>query len=302
MRGRAPFVASCVGGTISGDRSVLVPWWSITKSCLAACVLVLVEQGRLDLDCRIEGRAFTLRQLLQHTSGLACYTEHPEYDRANNAHDEPWSHTALLAQSETAPVLFAPGQGWSYSNTGYFLVRRLIEDVTGLDIERSLKTLVLTPLGIQHAFIARTREDLRKSELGDEDGFHPGWVAHGLLMGPPAEAALFMHGLFTGTLLPQMQLAAMCERRAVDVELPDRPWRTAGYGLGLMMDIASPLGLCIGHSGQGPDSVAAAYHFSDRDPPLTVAAFAPTDDQGIAERAVLEEAARLIESARASRA
>ena len=47
--------------------------------------------------------------------------------------------------------------------------------------------------------------------------------------------------------------------------LPDRPWRTAGYGLGLMMDIASPHGLCIGHSGQGPDSVAAAYHFPDLD-------------------------------------
>jgi len=80
---------------------------------------------------------------------------------------------------------------------------------------------------------------------------------------------------------------------AARAEYPDRPWRTAGYGLGLMMDIASPHGLCIGHSGQGPDSVAAAYHFPELDPPRTVAAFAPTDDQGIAERAVLDEAARL---------
>ncbi len=293
MPERPPFVASCVGGTISGDQSVLVPWWSITKSCLAACVLVLVAKGRLDLDRAMTGRAFTLRQLLQHTSGLACYTEQPDYDRANNTDDEPWNHADLLLQSETTPALFAPGQGWSYSNTGYFLVRRLIEDTTELDIERALKTLVLTPLGVERAFIARTRDDLRKSALGDEDGFHPAWVAHGLLIGPPAEAALFMHGLFTGTLLPPPLLAAMGERRAVDVELPDRPWRTAGYGLGLMMDVASPLGLCIGHSGQGPDSVAAAYHFPELDPPLTVAAFAPTDDQGIAERAVLEEAARL---------
>ena len=102
-----------------------------------------------------------------------------------------------------------------------------------------------------------------------------------------------MHGLFTGALLPPPLLAADAARHPVEVDLPDRPWRTAGYGLGLMMDIASPHGLCIGHSGQGPDSVAAAYHFPDLDPPLTVAAFAPTDDQGIAERAVLEEAARL---------
>jgi len=293
MAERTPFVASCVRGTVSGDRTILVPWWSITKSCLAACVLVLVDKGQLDLDRWLTGRAFTLRQLLQHTSGLACYTEHPDYDRANSADGDPWSHEALLEQSKTTPAMFAPGQGWSYSNTGYFLVRRLIEHTTGLDIESALKTMVLAPLGVERAFIARTRDDLRKSALGDEDGFHPGWVAHGLLMGPPTEAALFMHGLFTGALLPAPLLAAMCERRPVDVNLPDRPWRTAGYGLGLMMDIASPLGLCIGHSGQGPDSVAAAYHFPDLDPPLTMAAFAPTDDQGIAERAVLEEAARL---------
>ena len=120
-------------------------------------------------------------------------------------------------------------------------MRRLIERTTGLDIEQALKTLVLAPLKVEQALIARTRADLRRSEWGDEDDFHPGWVAHGLL--------------------------------------PDRPWRTAGYGLGLMMDIASPHGFCIGHSGQGPDSVAAAYHFPDLDPPRTVAAFAPTDDR-----------------------
>ena len=293
LAARPPFIASCVAGKVSGERSVLVPWWSITKTCLAACVLVLVAGGRLDLDRPLHRRGFTLRQLLQHTSGLACYTEHADYDPALDRHDDPWSDEVLLAQVESVPPLFDPGQGWTYSNTGYFLVRRLIEQATGADIERALQSLVLAPLGVEGAFIARQRADLQRSEWGDEDNFHPGWVSHGLLMGPPAEAALFMHGLFTGTLLPAPLRDAMRLRHAVNVELPDRPWRTAGYGLGLMMDIASPHGLCIGHSGQGPDSVAAAYHFPDLDRPLTVAAFAPTDDQGIAERAVLEEAARL---------
>ena len=290
---RAPFVASCIADRLDGDRSVLVPWWSITKTCLSACVLVLVAGGRLDLDRPMPSRRFTLRQLLQHTSGLSCYTEHPDYDPALDAHEDPWTDEHLLALSEGVAPLFEPGQGWTYSNTGYFLVRRLIEQTTGNDIERALRTLVLEPLGISEVFIARTRADLRRSIWGDEDDFHPGWVAHGLLMGHPADAALFMHRLFTGVLLPAPLRNAMRERHPVNVNLPDRPWRTAGYGLGLMMDIASPHGLCIGHSGQGPDSVAAAYHFPDLDPPRTVAAFAPTDDQGIAERAVLDEAARL---------
>src|SRR5262249_11959433 len=148
--------------------------------------------------------------------------------------------------------------------------------------------------GIEQSFIARTRADLARSEWGDEDNFHPGWVAHGLLMGPPSDVVRFMHGLFTAALLPRPLLAAMKGRRPVETELTGRPWRTAGYGLGLMMDIASPQGLCIGHSGQGPASVSAAYHFPDLVPPLTVAAFAPTDDQGVAERAVLDEAATIV--------
>ena len=153
--------------------------------------------------------------------------------------------------------------------------------------------MVLAPLGIEKASWRATRADLQRSVFGDEDNFHPGWVAHGLLMGPPSDVVSFMHRLFTGALLPAPLLAAMRERHPVETDLTGRPWRTAGYGLGVMIDIASPHGLCIGHSGQGPASVSAAYHFPDLSPPLTVAAFAPTDDQGVAERAVLEEAARL---------
>lgn len=290
---RAPLVASCAGEAVTGDDETLVPWWSITKSCIAAAVLVLVGQRRLELDRPVAGRGFTLRQLLQHTSGLACYTEHPDYDAANTADRDPWSHDELLRQSAETPPRCPPGQGWHYSNTGYFLVRRLLEETTGLDIERVLRTLVLDPLHVRQAFIARTRADLQRSHWGDEDGFHPAWVAHGLLMGPPAEAVRFMHGLFTGALLPPPLLVQMRDRRSVEAELEDRPWRTAGYGLGLMVDVASPHGLCIGHSGQGPDSVAAAYHFPELNPQLTAAAFAPGDAQGVVERAVLDEAARL---------
>jgi len=65
------------------------------------------------------------------------------------------------------------------------------------------------------------------------------------------------------------------------------PGARAGYGLGLMVDVASPRGRCSGHTGQGPGSTAAAYRFADLDPPCTAAAFAPVRDQGLVERAVL---------------
>jgi hypothetical protein len=79
----------------------------------------------------------------------------------------------------------------------------------------------------------------------------------------------------------------MGEGRRVGNPNPGRPRRRAGYGLGLMVNVAPTHGRCLGHSGQGPGSVAAAYHFPDLDPPRTVAAFAPVQDQAVVERAVL---------------
>lgn len=268
-----------------------VPWWSITKSCLAACALVLVARGRLALDDRLPHRTYTLRQLLQHTSGLGSYTARPEYLAATERAGEPWSDSDLMSRLRLDPFLFDPGCGWSYSNTGYFLVRRLIEQTADAEIDIALSTLVLSPLGIEGTGIARSRGDLDSCVWGNARNYHPGWVFHGLLVGPPAEAALFMHRLLRGDLLPPHLRAAMLDRRGLDVPLEGRPWRTAGYGLGLMMDVASPLGPSIGHSGQGPDSISAAYHFPDLDPPRTVAAFAPGVDQGVVERAVIETAA-----------
>ena len=148
MAAREPLIASCVADKVAGDRSLLVPWWSIAKTAIAACALVLVADGRLDLDKVMPGRRFTLRQVLQHTSGLPCYTESDAYEVAVERHDDPWSEQDLLAHVDAAKLLFEPGQGWSYSNSGYFLVRRLIEQETGSDIEQALNALVLGPLGI----------------------------------------------------------------------------------------------------------------------------------------------------------
>jgi D-alanyl-D-alanine carboxypeptidase len=290
----APLIASCAGEKLHSDNDgAIVPWWSIAKTALAACALLLVAGGRLELDRPVSGRRYTLRQLLQHTSGLGCYTDTPDYEAEVDGHAEPWSgdrHTLFAG----GPSAFEPGQGWKYSNSGYFLVARAIEQATGMELERALQSMVLRPLGIEKTFMAKTRADMQRSVFGAEDNFHPGWVAHGLLMGPPSEVVVFMHGLLTGTLLPAPLQAAMREPHPVEADLTGRPWRSPGYGLGLMIDTASPHGLCLGHTGQGPESVSAAYHFPALTPPVTVAAFAPTDEQGIVERAVLEEAARLI--------
>jgi len=81
----------CVGDVAAPP----VPWWSVTKTCLAACALVLVARGRLTLDDPLPDRLYTLRHLLAHTSGLGSYTTRPEYHAAIERHEHPWSFSSV---------------------------------------------------------------------------------------------------------------------------------------------------------------------------------------------------------------
>jgi CubicO group peptidase (beta-lactamase class C family) len=289
-----PLVVSCVGdGELSGDVAAgAVPWWSVTKTCIAAAALILADRGRLALDEPVRGRAFTLRQLLRHDAGLRDYSELPEYFTAVERGERPWSDADLLARVGADTLAYEPGVGWTYSNAGYLLVRRAIEAAYGADLDAALQTLVFQPAGISGVRIAREPADLATGAFGNPLNYHPGWVYHGLLVGPPRDAALWMHALMTGRLLPPKSLATMLERRGLDVPLtPGRPWSTAGYGLGVMIDIATPVGRAFGHSGEGPASVCAVYHFPDLEPPRTVAAFAAHQNEGVVEHLALETAA-----------
>jgi D-alanyl-D-alanine carboxypeptidase len=286
----SPFLTAIVRGGVLGEHdrtSPPVPWWSLTKTALAAGALALVARGRLELDARLDGRPFTLRQLLQHTAGLPDYGGLPEYHDAVARRAEPWSVEELLRRVSSDRLLFSPGNGWAYSNVAYLVVRRRIEEVTGEDLDASLRRLVLAPLGVPGVRLAHAPDDLAVTAWGNESGYHPGWVYHGLLIGTPAEAALFVDRLLAGALLPAALREAMETPCPIGGPVPGRPWSTAGYGLGLMVDPASPRGRASGHTGQGPGSTAAAYRFADLDPPCTAAAFAAVEDQGAVERAVL---------------
>ena len=285
-----PVLTAIVRGGALGDHERLsppAPWWSLTKTALAAGALALVARGRLDLDASLAGRPFTLRQLLQHTAGLPDYGGLPSYHEAVARRADPWSVDELLRRVSADTLLFSPGDGWAYSNVGYFLVRRQIEEATGEDLDTALRQLVFAPLGVPGVRVARVSSDLALAAWGNESRYHPGWVYHGLLIGTPAEAALFLDRLLAGSLLPASLRDTMERPCPLDGPGPGRPWRTAGYGLGLMVDVASPRGRASGHTGQGPGSTAAAYRFADLDPPCTAAAFAPVEDQGFVERAVL---------------
>src|SRR3712207_4418620 len=86
--------------------TALVPWWSFTKTLIAACALRLAEQGRLHLDEPLSGLPYTLRHLLQHRAGVEDYGALPAYQAAVQRGDQPWSDDELLRRVPPARLLF----------------------------------------------------------------------------------------------------------------------------------------------------------------------------------------------------
>jgi CubicO group peptidase (beta-lactamase class C family) len=151
-----------------------VPWWSFTKTVLAAAALALVRDGRLVLDDAVQDRPFTLRQLLQHRAGVANYGGLAAYHEAVARGDEPWPAAELLERTAAGRLRYEPGQGWDYSNIGYLMVRELIEQTTGEELNTAIFRLVLRPLGIEEARIASTPADLASVAMGSASSYHPG--------------------------------------------------------------------------------------------------------------------------------
>jgi len=263
--------------------SSVVPWWSFTKTVLAATALVLVRDGALALDQPINGDPYALRQILQHTAGLGDYGELADYHAAVERRDDPWSVAELLHRSRANELRYPPGSGWRYSNIGYLKVRQLIERTTRMPLDLAVGHAVFEPLGVKGAKLARERSDLHGVVMGEADAYHPGWVYHGLLVGPLHEAAQLLDRLLGGSLLPAELVHEMRSAHHVGPAIPGRPWRAPGYGLGLMIEMAGSDGP-VGHTGAGPGTTIAVYRRERTGSPISVAAFTSGDDQGAVER------------------
>jgi D-alanyl-D-alanine carboxypeptidase len=282
MENNLPCAINRGSGPTEGESVALFPWWSITKSVLAAAALRLADQGRLSLDDFYNGRPYTIRQLLQHTAGLNTYGGQP-YREAVAAGDPVWPVAELLARVNAERLIFTPGRDWAYSNVGYIFVRQLIEETAGLGIDEALRMLVFAPLGIQRTRIAATPDDMKATFWGNPDGYDPRWVYHGLLIGPPSDAADFLRRLFSGTFLSEGARSAMKTMHALGGSISGRPWTRIGYGLGLMMGEMGDAGAAFGHSGVGHDSVSSLYCFSELPGSPVVAVFGQGTDEGITE-------------------
>jgi D-alanyl-D-alanine carboxypeptidase len=279
VKGRLLWARLDPGGLAGDGAEAVVPWWSVTKTVMAAAVLRLVGTGGLDAP---QPEGFTLRALLQHRAGLPDYGGLAAYHAAVAAGGPPWDEAELLAR-----VGGPAGRPWLYSNVGYLFVRRALERLGGGPLEVVLREAVLAPLAAGTVRLAQAPEDLAACALPPPRGYDPGWAYHGCLIGPVGEAARVMAEVLGGDLLPAAARAAMAEPFPVGGALPGRPWRRASYGLGLMVGtMAAPGGppfAVAGHGAGGPGSAGCVFRYPGLPGAPTVAVFGALSDPGAAE-------------------
>lgn len=235
---------------------------SNTKTFVAIVVLQLAAEERLSLDDTVErwlpglvsgngndGSAITIRQLLQHTSGLPNYTADlfasftaDDYYRTRFEHDSP---EQLVALALSHPPNFAPGTGWSYSNTNYILAGMIIRKVTGRDWPSEVRARITTPLHLTATFEPGDWPDLPNphshgynlfeagAPLVDVTRYNHTWGgAAGSLITTPDDLTRFWLALQRGELLPPAQMAEMqttVPATGLDAIIPG-----VSYGLGIL--------------------------------------------------------------------
>lgn len=240
---------------------------SNTKMFTAAVVLQLVEDGEVDLDASVEeylpglvrGNGYdatliTVRQLLQHTSGMADYVADVLADPDANNH--PWRPAELVAIGLSHPPLFTPGAGWAYSNTGYIVLGMVVEAVTGNDLGTEITDRLIRPLGLggttypdagdkrirgphAHGYFAFPGQPVM--DITELEPSLPG--AAGSLVSTGPDLTRFVRALLSGTVLRPDLLREM--RTTV-------PARGYDYGLGIG-EISLPCGgTAWGHAGNLP--------------------------------------------------
>jgi D-alanyl-D-alanine carboxypeptidase len=252
--------------------------YSLTKTLIAAALLQQAARGTLALHRPIRDylpelalpRPVTVRQILDHSAALPDYGGLAAYHEAVRCRPEvPWPETRFLELAATAEP--APPE-WRYSNPGYLILKLLLQKLSGASLKEALAAQLFTPLQLQDTFVAESLADAAtltpgysaffdpEGELEDVTGrYHPGWVAHGVVVSTARDVARLFQELFAGDLLPPELRAAMAEPVLLPFAHP--LFRQPAYGLGVMIDAASPYGLLLGHAGGGPGYATGALCF-----------------------------------------
>ncbi|HKS06129.1 MAG TPA: serine hydrolase domain-containing protein [Gemmatimonadaceae bacterium] len=215
---------------------------SVTKQFTAATVMQFVEQGKVKLDDSIAAhvpdlpaawRRVTIRQLLNHTSGIPSYTDLGPSWVARWGEDMTPSTIVSLTAKEA--MWFAPGTSWQYDNTGYVVLGMLVERIAGRPWADDIIERFAKPLGLRDTRVCDSRPtDTRAAHGYRRDGDR--WrryeyismtqpYAAGALCSTLRDLAAWNRALNTGKVVSSQSYAQMTT--------PEGAARANGYGFGI---------------------------------------------------------------------
>jgi D-alanyl-D-alanine carboxypeptidase len=231
---------------------------SVSKTFLAALILDLAEDGRLSLDDRLRRWlptarvpwSVTIREMLDHTSGLYDFFSNPTIDAALLA-DKRRVWTPARALSYMRAPYFAAGTRWHYSNSNYVLLGQLVQRATGRTVAAELRRRFVDPLGLGRTFMQGVevrRGTVATAYVQRGTGTTLRWISQsdgttiapytsvttaagnaGAMAASSRDLAVWAMALYGGVVLEPASLAAMEDvSHSVSVGAPRR------YGLGLM--------------------------------------------------------------------
>jgi D-alanyl-D-alanine carboxypeptidase len=268
---------------------------SVTKTFIAALIVQLAEQGKLDLDAPYgryvsEGprrERVTIRQLLSHTSGIYDYFANPRYQRISTAWLRTRPQTGLASREHVwtddeimdlvKPVsICKPGHCYQYSNTNYVLLGRVAEAVGGAPLDRLLRRRFFRPLGLEDTYYQPAEEPPADAAHGHwpngsgytdhtrDDPLRPFTAAvtaagaAGAIASTAHDLTIWADALYGGKLLSRASTAQMMAIR------PE-----GGYGLGT--DYAVFAGHpAVGHRGGLRGFEASMWYFPEDDVSIVI--------------------------------
>lgn len=233
---------------------------SITKQFTAATILQLVAEGKVSLDAPLTdyipeypqpGGSATVRQLLNHTSGIMSYTNLPGM-RDPAVTTAPRTTAQMLDYFEDQPMPAAHGERMAYNNSGYVLLGAIIERVTGKNWDVAVRERIASPLGLASLNSGIYEAGMASMATGysiEDDKVAPAQEIHmsfphaaGALVGTARDLATWAGALHSGKVVPAPLYAQMI----APTTLPDGS--TSSYGFGLTnADVRGEPS--IGHSG-----------------------------------------------------
>jgi D-alanyl-D-alanine carboxypeptidase len=264
---------------------------SITKQFAAAVLLQLVSKDKLSLDDPLTkfipdypqpGGSATVRQLLNHTSGIQSYTDIPGWMTEANV-NKPYTTVQLIDVFKNMPSPSKPGEVWAYDNSGYILIGAIIEKVTGMPWYEQARDRIATPLHLKTLRYGVGEEQVPKMAKGyrrDADGsYKPAEKIHmsvpgaaGALIGDVEDLAAWANALHHGKVLDQ------AEYRAMIAKAKTSDGKEVPYGFAMALNDLRGHRM-IGHDGGIYGFASSSLYFPEKDvfvavftnsvPPLT---------------------------------